>query len=732
MSRRHFAPVIPALLALTSFVASAHVPDFSEFYLVSEWGSAAGAEILLVPEVNFGKVLDVHTGLACGPLGIPTPDIPLDFHETLSDNVKWRNTLAADTGDLWDALMNAGNPDINAIITHYVSMRQAMKEDGTSEPNPALHYMLESYQYGDPPPREVPTFSIARYGDLLENLPAEFRLYVLGAVQYRAGDPDSAICYWDELLSLPAEQRHYRAVWAAYMLGRAWTCVNASRAIEYFELCRSLAQTGFQDSAGLALESKGWQARAEADSAQYVLALHHYYDAALAGAPMTASIFSVLSKALTAPVIAPDLILDPDCRNLVTAAMESMDLSLEETDRIAAAFTAAGLQVPPGTAGRTAMRLYCIAKFDAAERWVMAAGPDDPMARWIHAKLLVRAGKMDEALALIRSVLGAFPESALEASEKNPGATRPDRAYSEAGLLLLARRDYVNALDLLLKGGYWEDVAYVAERVLTVDELKHYLETAQAPPDRMDLLRYLFAKRLARQQDWHAAAPLYPEHVLPERGSAKSEYSENDERFGTMDAFALRPSFMELTAELVPAQNAKLPPREQAEHLFNAGKMLRERGMALFGTETAPDWAVIDGEYELGDPGRITEKAEYLTPEMRTMLASVLFASEDEKQRYAASAPKWNERFHYRYYAAELMWQCAKLLPDNDPLTAKALWSGGTYLKSRDAKAADKFYQALLNRCSGLAIAPKANKLHWFPPELKDEDLLPAQAAPKT
>ena len=52
----------------------------------------------------------------------------------------------------------------------------------------------------------------------------------------------------------------------------------------------------------------------------------------------------------------------------------------------------------------------------------------------------------------------------------------------------LAGRDYAEALRLLLRAGYWEDAAYVAERVLTVDELKAVVDTTAtslpSPPPR--------------------------------------------------------------------------------------------------------------------------------------------------------------------------------------------------------------------------------------------------------
>ena len=95
--------------------------------------------------------------------------------------------------------------------------------------------------------------------------------------------------------------------------------------------------------------------------------------------------------------------------------------------------------------------------------------------------------------------------------------------------------------------------------------------------------------------------------------------------------------------------------------------------------------------------------------------------SADEKERYSRNRANPYKRFHYRYKASDLMWEAASLLPDNDPLTAEALFLGGTYLKNRDGDAANRFYLALVRRNPNLEIARKADTLRWFPSEFTDK-----------
>src|SRR3982751_5608811 len=98
----------------------------------------------------------------------------------------------------------------------------------------------------------------------------------------------------------------------------------------------------------------------------------------------------------------------------------------------------------------------------ATGEWLKRPPADAPMALWIRAKLLLRAGKLAEAeplLARVRAVLPASPPE--DHIFWNPYdqdvrlAFRP-QAAGELGAVRLARGDYEAALDDLLRGGWWE------------------------------------------------------------------------------------------------------------------------------------------------------------------------------------------------------------------------------------------------------------------------------------
>jgi hypothetical protein len=106
----------------------------------------------------------------------------------------------------------------------------------------------------------------------------------------------------------------------------------------------------------------------------------------------------------------------------------------------------------------------------------------------------------------------------------------PAQVLAELGVLHLARREYTESLDALLRSGFWMDAAYVAERVLTLDELKSYVDrnwpavaavaivATNADEDlpsspRMDVrreIRYLLARRLTRMERGNEAREYYP------------------------------------------------------------------------------------------------------------------------------------------------------------------------------------------------------------------------------
>jgi LysM repeat protein len=201
------------------------------------------------------------------------------------------------------------------------------------------------------------------------------------------------------------------------------------------------------------------------------------------------------------------------------------------------------------------------------------------------------------------------------------------------------------------------------------------------PMDPREEIRYLFARRLARETGSHEALAYFP-----------TNYSGEYET---------------LLAELRDGRDETLPVGVRAKNLFAAAVMTRTNGMELFGTELEPDWAIFGGEYDFGFTwqSRATNKFQ----------AKINLAGTDEIERASSRYVDPEKRFHYRWQAAALAWEAAQLMPDNSDETARVLCTAGTWLKDRDPPAADKFYKALVRRCRKTALGDEADKIRWFP-----------------
>src|SRR5205085_3223219 len=114
---------------------------------------------------------------------------------------------------------------------------------------------------------------------------------------------------------------------------------------------------------------------------------------------------------------------------------------------------------------------------------------------WVQAKLLLRKGKLEQAAGLLDGVATAFPlqppskdEPAKTAFSDNvillPNQFSFGRELcspacqvrGELAIVRLAQQQYVAALDAFLRAGFWQDAAWVGEQVLSLEELKTYVD----------------------------------------------------------------------------------------------------------------------------------------------------------------------------------------------------------------------------------------------------------------
>ena len=633
---------------------------------------------------------------------IPLPRTTFKGHN--EDNFA-DEAAAADTADLRNALkLQSLSPERRQTILHNFERERAKLTEYRHQLNDRKRAPRPDWSNASAPPDDPPAPVMEKPdASNLVGVPAEFADYLQGSMAWY-NDPHQARDFWEALLRRPAEERHFRSTWAAFMLGESWKAEDPDKAIGYFQQVRRLNLAGFADRIGLAASSLGEEAQVLMDQGQLEAALNLYL-AQLATGDGTAAA-SVLETARA--IVDKDkddlgaLAANPVTRRVINAYI-LQGYHDEFCDRWLAAMETANVR-DVESAEQIALAAYQAGDWDMAQRWV-ARAPKTPTAQWLHAKLLLRGGQTREAAAILRKIAGDFPAQALTTNKPagledalfmaGHSYTEEDisirsQIQAETGVLHLARREYVESMDALLRAGFWLDAAYVGERVLTVAELKSYVDhhwpakkAAAATNDNSfhvgEQIRELLGRRLARAGDFDDARGYYPP--------------------------ALQPTYDAMVNSLDAATNPDAPAPQKTAAFTTAAFIFRTNGMELLGTEVGPDWHVEDGNFTgLCDPvcNRLATNSAICT------------AGEDELAR-AAQGVDPNLRFHYRYQAAGLAWEAANLMADNTDEKARMLCTAGGWIKDQDPKAADAFYKALVRHCRKTAIGALADRMHWFP-----------------
>lgn len=447
----------------------------------------------------------------------------------------------------------------------------------------------------------------------------------------------------------------------------------------------------------------------------------------------------------------------------LAAALASQDLSqVQDADRVAAL-------------------AYRVGRYDLAE--ALAKRIDTHLAWWVRAKLAIRAGDMPRAAQAYARASGGFPAAgdpaAGEPADGEPAASNPTigdpaanrpttsvsvagapadapvqrsrddsidaagiaRLKAEHGVLALSRGQYVEALDLLLHANapdtdtetadaqerwplspYWNDAAYVAERVLTVDELKRYVDqqvpasaapatppgllqaddsqiyswTRQHPIPDGDRLRSLLARRLVREGRVEQALAYFPQDT--DARYANLVYNDGAWRVALPNS---RQKAADYGAAIRQAGNA-WGRTARAQAWFAAARIARRDGLDIMGYEQAPDYAVYGGNYTYGAGrnaeswGQQTDDGTRQTPQTPAQRAEAALpgplVTDGERQRYAASEARPNARFHYRQIAADHALQAAGQLPNRSQAFAAVLCQGTRYIIDDDPERASAMY----------------------------------------
>ncbi len=735
--------------------------------------SDGGSRLLDAPESCFADEVERMT-------------LSTSTHQTVTTTNRFlQESTAGDLDELRLALKSMGRSreDIERVVAEHARERAALEA--------AVDAAAKRWSWPATPPTNPPPVFAPGSIRVVAGLPGEFADYFEGALAWHNGETNRAITAWERLLQRPPAQRRWRSTWAAFMLGKARWETEPRKAIASFRETRNLATNGFADRLGLAACSLGWEARAELHRDEFARAIGLYLEQSATGDPSAMlSLRFAARAALENPGSLVALARHPKAQRVITAYVisggsgdppvdvdnpikEAVVQLLDQQSIVAAPTngwhrfespTLLWLQAVEkarvqdvDSAEKLALAAYQAGEYNRARRWLDLAR-DQPVARWLNAKLALRDGRIDQATTLLSSLVRQFPALAPGPSstsgnpdthpgpDTNLGVAADSRAarsifllgriavreregvpeashqmLGELGALHLARRDYTEALDALIRGGCWTDAAYVADRVLTIDELRTYVDRAWPPfatpassPEKPERSANAHDATPGPEIDQEADATdsaatvsdpdrqvvrnwLALRFIRAQRPTEARAYLRRPDRPALDDYVRARSIGADLTR----------PAGERAAILWQAAQSVWKSELNLFTPPVETDWHVSGGFSYSNTP------TERLAP---PTASTVLPASTDEIRRVSATGAT-NSTWYYRYIAADLAWQAATLMPDQSNATAKVLWQAGTWLKTADPNAADRFYKALVRRCRNTAIGREADRKRWFPTE---------------
>ncbi len=497
-------------------------------------------------------------------------------------------------------------------------------------------------------------------------LPPELRWYLAGAVAFGAGDSALAASYFKKVLALPAEQRATRSTWAAYSLGRALFAMSAEadaapdlleQSAKAFEQTRQLSIDGFSDPLELGVASLGEEARVVRTAGDWNRAIELYATQNLHGSAVGyTSLKLLMADLMTLPEDqVAELLKGQPVQQLVTASLISrlgwsfgdQPANEQKMIKLLQNSTRGSLD----NADHLAAMNYQQGDYASAKAFLEHAG-DGGLAWWLRAKLAVRDGDKTAAAAAYAKAAQAFPQNESWGDRRTPDydyeSLQPKcRVEGESAILALQRGDYLQAFDQLYRsqGIYWFDAATVAERVLTLEELKQYVDTqVPAPPPLTQ-----------QERDNYVPLPVAASlrNLLGRRLLREGHY---EEALAYFDNDGLRHK-ARLYGEQRQAADSAWWPTRRAAALFNAAWTAREWGMDILGYEMAPDYATLGGNF-------ILENAELKVGPL---------VAEDEVKRQQASAAQPDQRYHYRFVATALASKAADNLPHTSQAFAAVL-----------------------------------------------------------
>ena len=374
------------------------------------------------------------------------------------------------------------------------------------------------------------------------------RLYTAGAVAFDKYDFTAAQSFFGRASNLPGADPAYR-VWSEYMLGRTEARLgHAELAERALMATRQLVIDGAPDPVGLGVASYGAQARLLLTEAGGLLgeqdftlgkpgrstllqrAMDLYVQQAATGSTSAANSLHILCKEIQHEP-ADTVVLDGSELARQVFLLYMLEYGgrwngpANAVDRLKSLLPRFSTTMPD-FASQLADAAYRVGDLTLAETY--ARQSDSAMALWTRAKLALARDQRDQAWDLLQQAMHMVK---VESEQPSLGPDAIRALNRDAGQLAAARGDFEAALTSFRTAQDWDDAAYIAEQVLTAQELRNYVDgsvnepaTAEAqsqwrysdPPadPQIDLhLRALLGRRLIRTGETYDVAKYFNHHA---------------------------------------------------------------------------------------------------------------------------------------------------------------------------------------------------------------------------
>lgn len=590
-------------------------------------------------------------------------------------------------------------------------------------------------------------------------IPEAFKLYEAAATALSAGKTAEARATFEKILALPPEARRDRQAATMYTLAFIHASLDTGLALEpdqevsipaAFKMLDDLkvaVEGGVPDRCGLvprAFFSGGRLAQQEGFAVE---ALQRYSAAMAAGyyvdrrdlSKMADAVLSdtvdgmvpVVADPLALAVIAAQLVSDSD-RNVFSRSWSTYQYSNWSDSpkgqerphngdtKLLDAVQKAAVKILP-QASSLAWVAFRAGNVDLAKRYLEATSKDDPFRSWLQSRIAMRAGDYPKARA--QAYYGwRLAHARLRPSNFNDGNASSSKLYSEgqrwfadhiltylmrdAAVAALSEGKFREALGALMIGFYPMEAEFIAERVLTVPELKTLVDALKVDDAKhrktVESLLDLPAGICDNELQGHCAQPGMVDSlsdILGRRLVRERRYTEARDylsKEGQKDFDSVMTAIPQ-----GPSKATKPSSMEAARVLLNAAGTWVD-GL-VSGTRSDPDWYGGGSFYKRAKGGFVAIRN------------ASSWATSSEKKRINASAPTPNTPRHYRSEGLDMAWLAIQAYPDNADETAAALIRAGSWVKNDHPKEADRFYKALVNRCPDTKLGQAAKAKKWFP-----------------